>query len=197
MSWAYETKTPNPVVVGALGDLELQKGNCAKVLKLADELEEKSGNHLSHENIQANHLKSFYLRGAVFHKLNQNLFALQNFGKIIPLLNANPLNHLFDPNFVYSMAGACYSSIGKLNNAITCYNEIIKTDPQNFGALVNRGTNYYKISKYIQAENDFGVALALHPKDKVAAHNLEQTLSKIRESNQKTIYTYRLTVFPP
>ena len=59
-----------------------------------------------------------------------------------------------------------YAEAGNYEEAIRCYDEIIKLDPEDSEIYYDRGNTYSNLEKYEEAIQDFKKVLELDPEDR-------------------------------
>lgn len=76
-----------------------------------------------------------------------------------------------DPTPRYNL-GAVYTQWGKLNDALTAYDQVLTIDPQHYDALVNSGYILYRQKKTEEAVARFKEAIKINNKNPLAWTNL-------------------------
>ena len=79
------------------------------------------------------------------------------------LMNQNP--DAIEQSRGWNFLGIAYERVKRDNEALTKYNEAIRLDPENEGALRNRSLCLARLRRYAEALDDIGRAIELEPKD--------------------------------
>ncbi len=66
---------------------------------------------------------------------------------------------------VYHYRGAALNRLGRFQEAIESYSQVLKLDPSHYSGLLNRGSTYLCIQEYDKALNDQNTVLRLYPED--------------------------------
>lgn len=179
--WAADAPRPNPVAVGSLADLELQRGHDEEVLRLADVLANRNDRGLTAEHIQANQLKADVLRATVY-------FRAAHWDQAQPLLErvarhrgVHSLQNMVDFAGVCAMLADGYRRSGDVQQALAWYDETIRQDANRYSSYLNRGVFLFDLQRYQEAAADFTAALTIKPDDPIATHNLNQAAAKIQQ----------------
>ena len=71
----------------------------------------------------------------------------------------------------YHLRGIAYHYLKKYSEAISDFGVALKSDPENYSILVNRGNTYWVMEKYDLAEKDFTAAIKLNNTNPVLYHH--------------------------
>ena len=78
----------------------------------------------------------------------------------------------------YNLRGALFLSLNRLDEALADFNQSLRLNAENVGALNNRGATYTRKSEIALARTDFDTALQLDPKNPIAWFNRGNLLVK-------------------
>ena len=74
---------------------------------------------------------------------------------------------------------------GKLKEAVTEYDKVIKTHPKLAEAYFNRGNAYYDLGHNQQAIKDYSQAIRLNPKDAEAYYNRGNANRRLKDGTRR------------
>lgn len=66
---------------------------------------------------------------------------------------------------IYHYRGAALFKLGRFQEAIESYSQVLKIDPSHYSGLLNRGSTYLCLEEYDKALNDQNTVLRLYPED--------------------------------
>ncbi len=178
--WSYETGNTNPVALGMLADIELQRSNFERVRLLAAELEDIRGLGLTSAHIKANQVKAEFLRAACDHGSGRYRMALPALLKLTRHFAVASLDNILDQTSIYGMIGECHDRLGNPDDAIEWYTAALARTPDAFEILMNRGVALYNAGTFVRAADDFRQAVKQRPADARAAHNLAQAVRHLQ-----------------
>ena len=112
------------------------------------------------------------------------------------LLAAEFVKKAIDPD-VYLNKGLNFANAGKFQDAITCYDEVLKHEKTHVGALVQKGLVLHKQGKWGSAVQYVNTALKLNPQN-IDALLLKADILENRDRLDKTmeIYSQILAIDP-
>lgn len=147
-----------------LGALVYYKKNCksAKVIyKKLIELEPENG-------------ENFAFLGFLCYETEEYEKAVYYFTKAIKMIK--------DPSFIYFLLGNAYSRIGKIIDAIKCYDLAIFGNIDIYSVHIQFAEKYEEMGRNEKALREYTAAYEIDPRDKKIKHKIEELKEKINSS---------------
>lgn len=162
-------------------------------------------------NINPFNASAFFLLGAIYERLHEDLAAEENYKKALQLdyevaktsnnlgvillknnrLNESEKNFLkaleLEPDYpdVYNNLGLLMERKGKTQTAKAFYRKAISLKPDFIGAYNNLGILYFRMNQYDESINCFQKALEIAPDRKDIRYNLDKVILVKKESKTK------------
>ena len=114
----------------------------------------------------------------------------------LALKTATDLSEKF-PNhpFAWTVLGAVYNQIGKLNEGLIACEKAVKLEPKNAEANNNLGNTFFKLGRLDQAEASCRKAIQLDSKNALAQNNLGNILFKLKKLEEaETAYRIAISI---
>jgi hypothetical protein len=106
------------------------------------------------------------------------------FGKV--KIDISDLNTI-EPNDVQDLydKGLALDNLGKYNEAIDCYDNVLRIDPNEVNALNSKGVSLRKLGKYNEAIDCYDNVLRIDPDHTAAKHNKQIALEQLGKNKSK------------
>jgi len=90
-------------------------------------------------------------------------------------------NEYPDEPVLFNIAGACYASLGKLNDAVKNYEQALSINPNYYKAHFNLGNTYEELQQFNAAVLSYKNALSIEPQYAEAHNNLGNVLKYLNQ----------------
>lgn len=123
-------------------------------------------------------------------KLNKNEEALKYSNKSLDIklgITKYPAKHIIN-SIRFNIKGVVLSNLKMYNEALNCYDIVLKLSPGNFGAWNNKGIVLDNLGRYEEAMECFNKALHFNSKHPYALSNKGETLRKMEKCQEAMEY---------